>query len=217
MQNNKVIITICAIAITLLTGYFLLKNLKNEPIRHLPFFGKKNKIALIDSIVHEVPNFSFLNQEGDTITKKDIAGKIYIADYFFTTCKGICPIMKKQMNRVYKEFIGDSEIVFLSHTVDPETDNVETMKEFATRYNAKPKKWFFLTGSKKELYEQARNGYFLDPSTGTGDEDDFIHTQNFALVDKNFHIRGYFDGTDTADVSRLILEIKVLKMEFNTK
>jgi protein SCO1/2 len=217
MQNNRMILGVCAIAITLLAGYFFMKNAKQEPIRHLPFYRGLKNIQLPDSVVHEVPDFSFLNQEGKTITKKNIAGKIYVADYFFTTCQSICPVMKKQMNRVYKEFLNDSEVVFLSHTVDPETDTVATMKEFAQRFNADPKKWMFLTGGKKELYDQARNGYFLDPSTGNGDADDFIHTQNFALVDKNFHIRGYYDGTDSADVNRLITEIKVLKMEYNQK
>ncbi|MBC7863215.1 MAG: SCO family protein [Bacteroidia bacterium] len=216
MKKSTAGILIGVLAALLLTGLFFYKRAEDAPIRYLPYFGEKKPVPG-DTVYHSIPDFSFVNQDGKTITKENVRGKIYVADYFFTTCKSICPIMKKQMNRVYKNFLNDSEVVFLSHTVDPETDSVQTMKEFAARFNANSKKWMFLTGDKKSLYDLARKGYLIEASEGDGGAEDFIHTQNFALVDKEFHIRGYYDGTDSADVNRLIIEIDLLKKEYKAK
>jgi protein SCO1/2 len=216
MKKSNAVILLGICAALLLTGLFFYKKSKDEPVRYLPYYGEK-KPQPGDTIYHTVPDFSFLNQDGKTITKESVRGKIYVADYFFTTCQSICPVMKKQMKRVYNKFLKDDEVVLLSHTVDPETDSVQTMKEFSERFNADSKKWMFLTGSKKALYEQARKGYLIEASEGNGGPEDFIHTQNFALVDKEFHIRGYYDGTDSADVNRLMREIELLKKEYKAK
>jgi protein SCO1 len=216
MKKYNVGVLLGAAAALVLVGLFFYKRSKAEPIRHLPYFGKKSG-GTKDMVYHTIPDFSFINQKGKTITKASVKGKIYVADYFFTTCGSICPVMKKQMHRVYKNFEKDPEIIFLSHTVDPETDSVGVLDEFSKRFSADPEKWLFLTGEKKSLYDLARRGYLLDAAEGDGGAEDFIHTQNFALVDKEFHIRGYYDGTDSAEVNKLMVDIEVLKKEYKAK
>lgn len=164
----------------------------------------------IDTIFHTIPSFSLINQNGETINQSVVDGKVYVVDYFFTTCQSICPIMSKQLDRVYKE---QKDIMILSHTVDPETDNPAALKEYAGKFNADPKRWIFLTGDKPKLYELARTGYLLDAQEGNGGEEDFIHTQNFALIDKKGRIRGYYDGTDSSSVDQLITDIGFLLEE----
>jgi protein SCO1/2 len=161
----------------------------------------------IDTIWHTIPPFAFTNQKGKTITDKDVEGKIRVVDYFFSTCQSICPIMSNQLERVYKE---RPEVLILSHTVDPETDTPEVLDAYATKHGAEASRWMFLTGTKPALYEQARKGYLLDAQEGNGGEEDFIHTQNFALVDQKGRIRGYYDGTDSNQVSLLITDIGFL-------
>jgi protein SCO1 len=161
----------------------------------------------IDTIFHTVPPFTFINQKGEKITEASVKGKVYVVDYFFTTCQSICPIMSKQLTRVYNEH---KDIMILSHTVDPETDNPQVLNEYASLHQADPKRWIFLTGSKSELYKQARIGYLLDAQEGNGGSEDFIHTQNFALIDKKGRIRGFYDGTDSSAVNDLITDIDFL-------
>lgn len=199
----------------LLAGLYFSNKKNNLPIRYLPYYGNK-KVMDGDTVYPIIQEFMFTDQLGRPFTKKTLEGKIYVADYFFTTCGSICPVMSKQMKRVYDNFINDNEVIFVSHTVDPETDSVLTLKAYADKLNVSSDKWYFITGNKKELYNLAREGYLLDASQGNGDVNDFIHTQNFALVDKNFQLRGYYDGTDSADIERLILEIKLLKQEYQT-
>ncbi len=180
----------------------------------MPFYGKMQNAAG-DTVYHAIPDFEFTNQDGKKITKSTFREKIFVTDYFFTTCGSICPVMKKQMHRVYKHFQNDADIVFLSHTVDPEHDTVEVLREFFKQFDAKPDRWYFVTGNKKDLYDMARAGYLLDDGKGDGGHEDFIHTQNFALVDREYHIRGYYDGTDSVEINRLIKEIALLKQEYN--
>lgn len=164
----------------------------------------------IDTIFHTIPAFSLINQEGARVNESAVKGRVYVVDYFFTTCQSICPIMSKQLDRVYRE---QKDVLILSHTVDPETDTPEALKEYAKKFNADPKRWIFLTGTKPELYDLARTGYLLDAQEGNGGEEDFIHTQNFALIDKKGRIRGYYDGTDSSSVSELITDIDFLLEE----
>lgn len=181
--------------------------------------------ALVDSSVahikegHTIGDFSFTNQLGAVITQEDLKGKIYVADFFFTTCGGICPKMTKQLQRVQQEFSGDSRLKILSHTVFPSYDTVEVMKAYADRFEADHKQWWFLTGSKKDLYLMARKSYLVvpdeaDPNFDHGDESDFIHTENFVLVDPDRRIRGMYDGTNPDEVSDLIQDIYDLKREY---
>lgn len=166
---------------------------------------------------HTIADFSFTNQEGKTITQKDIEGKVFIAEYFFTTCKTICPVMNVQMQRVHKEFKSNDGVRILSFTVDPETDTVEQMNRYAESHGADPSTWFFLTGSKDDLYSLARRSFFvLKPAEAENQGDvgsDFIHTNNFVLVDQKKRIRGYYDGTSKKEVDELISDINLLLKE----
>lgn len=173
---------------------------------------KGNPIQL--KIVHKVPDFSFIDQNGKTVTQKDFEGKTYVADFFFTTCETICPIMSKEMMRVAQHYKDDPEIAFLSHTVDPETDSVPQLKAYAQAHQANDSQWRFVTGAKTALYDMARNGYFVTATQGDGGPDDFVHTQNFVLVDKYKQIRGYYDGTEPAEMDKLIKDIALLKAEY---
>ncbi|MCB0478174.1 MAG: SCO family protein [Crocinitomicaceae bacterium] len=164
---------------------------------------------------HRIGQFAFLDQEGDTITKKDVEGKIYVADYFFTTCPTICPKMTAQLERVQEKYKDDPEILILSHTVHPENDTVEVMARYAQRHGAIPKKWYFLTGEKEELYRLARQSYFVLKPAEVGEPgdagSDFIHTNNFVLIDQKGRIRGYYDGTSPTEVDKLMEDIQKLK------
>jgi len=181
--------------------------------------------ALVDSSLqekrqdHTISDFTFLNQLGDTIRKADVLGHIFVTDYFFTTCGGICPKMTTQLQRVHREFLNDPHFLILSHTVNPKIDSVEVMYKYARRFEADPTKWWFLTGSKEELYTMARKSYLVvpdeaDPNFDHGAESDFIHTENFVLIDPDGRIRGMYDGTNEAEVSELIRDVYDLKKEY---
>ena len=172
---------------------------------------------------HTIGDFSFTNQLGNEITKADVKGKIYVADFFFTTCGGICPKMTAQLQRVQQEFKDDPDFLILSHTVNPRIDTIEVMKAYAERFGADNKKWWFLTGSKEDLYKMARKSYLVVPDVADssfqhGDESDFIHTENFVLVDPDGRIRGMYDGTDPDVITYdLIPDIYDLKREYGFK
>lgn len=190
----------------------------DKPIRHLGIFGNKSyeaKNGGTDTVYHTIPSFGFTNQDGKTVTEKDLNGSVYVTDFFFTTCHTICPVMSSQMERVYTKFKGDPEVKFVSHTVDPEIDTVQQLKAYALRHNADSKQWMFLTGEKKALYDIARTGYLLNAEEGDGGPDDFIHTQNFALIDKDKRIRGFYDGTDSLEMNQLISDIGLLLKEYH--
>lgn len=162
---------------------------------------------------HRIKSFSFTDQNGHSFTDADVTGKVYVAEYFFTTCKSICPIMNGELEKLAEDFKTDDRVLFLSHTVDPETDNVGAMKAYADAHHAGDKHWFFLTGPKKALYELARDSYLLDAHEGDGGEDDFIHTQNVALVDKERQIRGFYDATKPDEMVKLKADILKLLAE----
>ena len=168
---------------------------------------------------HQIDSFSFQNQLGDTITNTSVKGKIFVTDFFFTTCGGICPKMTNQLSRLQSEFIDDSNFLILSHTVNPSIDTVETLFKYANRFNANPEKWWFLTGTKKDLYTMARKSYLVvpdesDPNFEHGGESDFLHTENFALIDPKGRIRGMYDGTEPSEIDELIRDVYDLKKEF---
>jgi protein SCO1/2 len=166
---------------------------------------------------HKIGDFSFLDQNGNTVTQNDVKGKVFVAEYFFTTCQTICPVMNKQMQRVHELYRENDKVNILSFTVNPEIDTVEQMKRYAEEHKADGKKWHFLTGEKDKLYELARKSFFvLKPaeSQNLGDVgSDFIHTNNFVLVDQKMRIRGYYDGTNKKEVDRLIKDIDILLIE----
>ena len=163
---------------------------------------------------HKVGEFSLTDQDGQPVTPTDFEGKIYVTDFFFVTCPTICPKMTDQMLRVYEEFNENSDILFLSHTVMPEEDSVPVLKEYADKFNISSEKWKLVTGDKKQIYDLARKTYFAAVTEGDGGVDDFIHTENFVLVDKDKRLRGFYDGTSKQDVDRLIKDIYTLLAEY---
>lgn len=197
--------------------WFFKNKTEQKPLRTLPFFGKKRIEQKNDTTYHTIKPFMFVNQFNEKVTEKTIENKIYVTDFFFTTCQSICPIMSNQLERVYNEFKTRDDFLILSHTVAPEEDSVPVLMEYAKFHGVNDKKWLFLTGEKKHLYDMARTAYLVNNDTGNGDEDDFVHTQNFALIDKEKHIRGMYDGTDSLDVNRLIIDIKLLIEEYDYK
>jgi protein SCO1 len=196
----------------LFLGLAVFYKYQDKPLKSLPVYGQKYFNGK-DSVFHTIKPFKFINQNGDTITEKNFEGCIYVTDYFFTTCQSICPIMSTQMELVAKEFSDFKNVKFLSHTVNPENDSVNVLLDYAKAHHANPEQWHFVTGDKKQLYDMARESYLLNAEVGDGGPNDFIHTQNFALIDTKKNIRGFYDGTDKADVQRLIKDIKTLLKE----
>lgn len=163
---------------------------------------------------HKIPPFAFINQNGDTVTNKTYKNKIYVADFFFTTCPGICPKLTKNMSIIQDNYKEDSDILLLSHTVMPWKDSVPVLQAYAKKNNIDKNKWNLVTGDKDEIYKIAREGYFADEDfVKTKDESQFIHTENFILIDTQGYIRGVYNGTIPIDVKRLIRHIEILKKE----
>ncbi len=160
---------------------------------------------------HTIADFSLVNQNGDTVTQKDYEGKIYIADFFFTTCLTICPIMTDNMEYLQQQIADDPEVQLLSHSVTPEIDSVARLKEYAIEKGVIDSKWNLVTGDKKQIYELARKSYLAVKTDGDGGPFDMIHTENFILVDKDKRIRGTYDGTKKAEMERLLEDLKILK------
>jgi protein SCO1/2 len=174
---------------------------------------------LVDSTIqyqrkyHKIADFSLINQNGETITQNTYKDKIYVADFFFTTCQTICPIMTDHMYQIQQEIVNDDAIMLLSHSVTPKIDSVAQLKKYAKSKGVIDRKWNLVTGDKKHIYELARKSYLAVKSNGNGDEYDMIHTENFMLIDKKRQIRGFYDGTKPEDIEKLMEDIKTLKEE----
>lgn len=179
--------------------------------------------ALVDSTIqhqkkyHTIANFKLVNQNGKTITQHDYEGKIYVADFFFTTCPSICPIMTKNMAALQDKILNDPDVMLLSHTVTPEIDNVAQLKKYALEKGVNDAKWNLVTGDKKQIYNLARKSYLAVKEDGDGGPYDMIHTENFILVDKERRIRGFYDGTKAEEIKKLLADISVLKNEYSQK
>ncbi len=194
---------------------------KKQEARVLPFYTSADFTpqwinpgsAAYDSI-HTIPAFSFINQEGKTVTEKQFAGKIYVADFFFTACPGICKRLSTNLALVQDFFKNDSSILLLSHSVTPETDSVRRLKQYADAFHAITGKWNLITGDREQIYRIAREAYFADEDMGVQKTtEDFLHTENFLLIDTRRRIRGIYKGTSVSDVNNLIADIKILKTE----
>jgi protein SCO1 len=201
--------------VAILVGYFIIK-----PSGELKVFHPKDLDArLVDPAVrntegeHHIMDFALVDQLGRTITLADTKDRIIVADFFFTTCATICPKMTMQMERVQEAFKADDRIVLLSHSVTPEMDSVPALAAYAELHNADPQHWHFLTGDRKQIYALARRSYFACLDEGDGGPDDFVHTENFVLVDPQRRIRGFYDGTKADDVDKLIGDIGKLLAE----
>ena len=176
----------------------------------IPGFGKSR----LPPIGRVLP-FAFTNQDGKKITEQDVKGKVFVAEYFFTTCKSICPIMNTNMKIVYERFKNEKDFLILAHTCDPGTDSLERLKKYADSLNVDTDKWIFLTGTKDSLYRQARHSYKIDDPNNNplSNEVDFLHSQFFSLVDKKGNVRSIYEGNERKDVERMINEIEVLLKE----
>ncbi len=190
------------------------KEKKVQAVTKLPYFNNAAFTPEWEVPKHKIPPFSFTNQNGLQVTNDTYKGKIYIADFFFTSCPGICPKLTKNMGKIQEAYKNDPDIMLLSHTVMPWRDSVPLIKAYAEKNKVLDAKWHLVTGDKDALYSIARTGYFADEDfTKTQDTSNFIHTENFVLVDKAGYIRGVYNGTIEIDVLRLQRHIKILKEE----
>ena len=176
----------------------------------VPGFGK-SKLEPIGKLLP----FAFTNQDGKTVTEGDVSGKVFVAEYFFTTCKNICPVMNGNMKTVYDRFKNEKDFLILSHTSFPEIDSVDVLKKYADSLEVNTQKWIFLTGRKDSLYKQARYSYKIDdPNNNVIDiKQDFIHSQFFSLVDKKGVVRNIYDGLKPSEVEKMMKEIELLLKE----
>ena len=166
---------------------------------------------------HTIKDFELINQNGEIITNKNYENKIYVADFFFTRCTNICIAMAYNMSELQEFYKNDNDIMFLSHSVTPTIDSVSVLREYADNKGVIDAKWNVTTGNKKHIYELARKSYFAVIEDGDGGENDFIHTEQFILVDKEKRIRGYYDGTEKEDMEKLKKDVALLKEEYTRK
>lgn len=163
---------------------------------------------------HRISAFSLFNQEGEVLRSQELKGKIYVADFFFTSCPGICPKMTSNMVLLQEAFLEDPGVVLISHSVTPERDSVPVLKAYAEEKGILSPKWHLLTGDRQQIYSLGRNDYFIEEDLGVEkDADDFLHTENFVLIDGNLHIRGIYNGLNKSDINQLIADIQTLKKE----
>ncbi|PIF32020.1 protein SCO1/2 [Flavobacterium sp. 9] len=209
------IVLIVFSAVTISLFYSALK-----PQKTLPIYNPADvNPELVDSTIqykskyHTIADFKFVNQNGDTITQKNYEGKIYVADFFFTTCGSICPKMSTNLEEVQKAILNNPKVMLLSHTVFPEVDSIPVLKAYAIKHHVVDSKWNLVTGDKKEIYTMARKSY-LAVKLGRPDQlYDMVHTENFVLVDQKRRVRGFYDGTNKEEIKRLIEDINFLCQE----
>ncbi|MDG2109205.1 MAG: SCO family protein [Flavobacteriaceae bacterium] len=193
-----------------------------NPERRLPIYQPSMvNYELVDSTLqhvkkfHKIASFTLTNQNGKIVTEQDYDNKIYVADFFFTTCPTICPKMTENMGQLQNEFLEDSQIKFISFSVTPQIDSVQQLKKYAIEKGVNDSKWNLVTGNKKKIYSLARKSYLAVKDDGDGGQFDMIHTENFILVDPEKRIRGFYDGTDIEAMNTLITDISILKEEFS--
>ncbi|MDF9796171.1 protein SCO1/2 [Catalinimonas alkaloidigena] len=190
----------------------------------LPYLGRHNYVektindqSVVDTIYHQVSDFRFVDQDSSVITPSTFDDKIYVADFFFTSCPTICPVMKTQMLRVYEAFKEEDEVVLLSHTIDPQHDTVALLHDYAERLGVSSDKWHFVTGEKEKIYEMGLNSYMVTAMEDDEEPGGFIHSGAFILVDKEGHVRGMYDGTKEEKVDILIKDMEKLLNEYRNK
>lgn len=186
---------------------------KTSEVAELPILGERYVDDNKDTVYHSIADFAFVNQVGDTIRKEDMAGKIYVADFFFTTCPTICPVMKKEMLRVYEQFKGEPNFRILSHSIDPTHDTQAVLKDYAEKLGVPDATtWNFLTGDQEKIFEIGQTSYLTTTMADDMEPGGFLHSGAFLLVDQEGRIRGVYDGTKTEQVDRLLADIpKLLK------
>jgi len=186
----------------------------------LPILGQKEAVTktvngktITDSVDHAIPDFRFVSQYGDTVSAKTLNGKIYVADFFFTTCPTICPKMKTQLKRVYDRFKGNSRVMLLSHTIDPTHDSVAVLREFAQNLGVEGRQWLFVTGNKEAIYDIGQNSYMVSAAEDASAPGGVVHSGAFILVDTQKHIRGIYDGTTIEGVDKMMADMDKLLAE----
>lgn len=214
---NKIIL----LTLTLILFACQEKDINESRVERLPFYNEAtfkaqwivNGDESLDTF-HRIPSFQFLNQNGDIISDKTFKNNIYVTDFFFASCQGICPKMTTNMTLIQNEFLKDNEVFLLSHSVTPDKDSVSVLKNYAEIHGIVSGKWHLVTGSQKDIYKLGREFYFVEEDLGLQkDIDDFLHTENFVLIDKNKHIRGIYSGLNKTSVNQLIADIHTLKKE----
>lgn len=180
----------------------------------LPIFGER-KVVNGDTLFHRIAPFAFVDQDSAVVTNDTFRDKVYVADFFFTSCRTICPIMKTQMLRVYEATRDMPDVQIISHTIDPEYDTVALLRDFAKRLGVESGRWHFVTGVKDSIYKIAQTSYFATALEDKSEPDGFIHSGAFLLIDRQGRIRGKYDGTKEEEVNRLIVDIKKLRREGN--
>ena len=204
--------------IVTLTLATLLASCSKQTPQVLPILGRHEFIDTdsgTDTVYHAIKPFAFVDQDSVIITNETYSGKIYVADFFFTSCPSICPIMKVQMLRVYEKYKADSTVMLLSHTIDPEYDNVKVLHDYATRMEVESSKWHFVTGEKAVIYDMAQTSYYVATRENDLAPGGYEHSGAFILVDNKKRIRGVYDGTNVEAVDKLIADIKTLLIEVN--
>ena len=204
-------ITNLVLILVLLIGFSCKTESENTSPAELPILGERYVDDNQDTVYHEIADFAFVNQVGDTINNADVAGKIYVADFFFTTCPTICPIMKKEMLRVYEKFNDQPNFMILSHSIDPTHDTQEVLKDYAEKLGVEDaSSWNFLTGDQEKIFEIGQTSYLTTAMADQMEPGGFLHSGAFLLVDGNGRIRGVYDGTKSDQVDRLISDIPKL-------
>ena len=200
----------------LITVYCSCDNSKEK----LPILGNREAIVktvngkqITDTLYHQIPDFEFINQDSVKITQKDFTGKIYVSDFFFTTCPTICPKMKTQMLRIFKKFKDNPKVAILSHSIDPRHDTPSVLKEFSTNLGIQNSMWQMVTGDKTKIYEIGQKSYMVSATDDPTQPGGIVHSGAFILVDKNRHIRGIYDGTEPEKVDKLMADMEILLNE----
>ncbi|PWJ57109.1 protein SCO1/2 [Dyadobacter jejuensis] len=207
------------LGIILLIAVFITSCSKTE--KKLPIFGERDWVTktvdgkeVVDTIYHQIPAFKFVNQNSDTITEASVADKIYVADFFFTSCPTICPVMKRQMLKVHEAFKDNDQLKILSHTIDPDHDTPEVLNTFAKDLGVTGDQWWFLTGPKEQIYEIGQKFYMTPAQADSTAQGGYIHGGYFILCDKDRHVRGMYDGTTEEGTQKLITDINILLKEY---
>lgn len=187
---------------------------QNPQTPHLPILGeKKQGKNVADTIYHTIPPFKFLSQDSVWVTEQTVSGKIYVADFFFTSCQSICPIMARNMLKVYTQYHTQPDFLILSHSIDPETDTVPELKKYAKKLKVLDKKWLFLYGSEDSIYDIAENAYMAVIKKPSNPDEELAHSGYFLLIDKKRRVRGIYDGTNDKATAKLIKDIAILSQE----
>lgn len=188
--------------------------------KELPYLGNKETVEkmidgkmIVDTIYHKIPDFEFISQDSVKLTQEFVAGKIYIADFFFTTCPTICPKMKTQMLRIYEKYKDNPNVILLSHSIDPRHDTPAVLKEFRSNLGIKGNSWQMVTGDKAKIFEIGQKSYMVSAADDPTQPGGVVHSGAFILVDKNRHIRGIYDGTVPAKVDNLMEDLEILLNE----